>query len=98
MSGFVRDEDMGPSDASCDGIEVREGRTARLGAMGIVRALPTKGRRTIGAWSAPETRAVVAASAAIALPLAFVLCVAVDSGRLTRPLRQQLEVEVQLEI
>jgi redox-sensitive bicupin YhaK (pirin superfamily) len=50
MSGFVQDEDVAPSDATCDVVEVREGRTARIGTMGIVRALPTKGRRTIGAW------------------------------------------------
>lgn len=48
----------GPVDAS-DGlvgggrvatIEVREGRTARIGAMDVLRVLPTKGRRTVGAW------------------------------------------------
>lgn len=50
MSGFVRDEDMEPIALSSDLVEVREGRTARIGSMGIVRALPTKGRRTIGAW------------------------------------------------
>jgi redox-sensitive bicupin YhaK (pirin superfamily) len=32
------------------GIEVREGRTAEVGGMGIRRVLPTKGRRTIGPW------------------------------------------------
>ena len=50
MSGFVGADDFGSSDASGDVVEVREGRTAKIGTMGIVRALPTKGRRTIGAW------------------------------------------------
>ncbi len=50
MSGFIRDDDLLPTEECDDLVEVREGRTARIGAMGIVRALPTKGRRTIGAW------------------------------------------------
>jgi redox-sensitive bicupin YhaK (pirin superfamily) len=32
------------------GIEVREGRPAEVGGMGIRRVLPTKGRRTVGPW------------------------------------------------
>lgn len=39
-----------PSDAGRPAVEVRDGRRARLGGVGIVRVLPTKGRRTIGAW------------------------------------------------
>jgi redox-sensitive bicupin YhaK (pirin superfamily) len=31
-------------------IEVQEGRSARIGRLGILRVLPTKGRRTIGPW------------------------------------------------
>jgi quercetin 2,3-dioxygenase len=31
-------------------IEVREGRVARVGRMGVLRVLPTKGRRTVGPW------------------------------------------------
>jgi redox-sensitive bicupin YhaK (pirin superfamily) len=31
-------------------IQVREGRTATVGGIGIYRVLPTKGRRTIGPW------------------------------------------------
>lgn len=31
-------------------IEVREGKPAEVGGMGIVRVLPTKGRRTVGPW------------------------------------------------
>lgn len=33
-----------------EAVEVREPRIAQIGSMGVVRALPTKGRRTIGAW------------------------------------------------
>jgi len=49
MSGPISasDDNALPGD---DLVEVREGRTATIGRMGIVRALPTKGRRTIGAW------------------------------------------------
>ena len=49
MSGPV----LSPDDNTLGGddlVEVREGRTAAIGNMGIVRALPTKGRRTVGAW------------------------------------------------
>jgi redox-sensitive bicupin YhaK (pirin superfamily) len=31
-------------------IEVRESRTAQIGRMGVLRVLPTKGRRTVGPW------------------------------------------------
>jgi hypothetical protein len=41
---------VSPVEEFDDVVEVREGRTARIGTMGIVRALPTKGRRTIGGW------------------------------------------------
>lgn len=50
MSGFVTDQGMTPDEPCRDSVEVRESRVARIGEMGIVRALPTKGRRTIGAW------------------------------------------------
>jgi len=33
-----------------DTVEVREGRVANVGNLGVVRVLPTKGRRTVGAW------------------------------------------------
>ena len=42
MSGLV--------DDNGDTVEVREGRVARVGNLGVVRILPTKGRRTVGAW------------------------------------------------
>jgi redox-sensitive bicupin YhaK (pirin superfamily) len=46
---------IGPKDAACvdedlTGVEVREGRRASVGGMRISRVLPTKGRRTVGAW------------------------------------------------
>ena len=50
MSGFITEQDTTAEEWSDDVVEVREGRIARIGTMGIVRALPTKGRRTIGAW------------------------------------------------
>jgi quercetin 2,3-dioxygenase len=31
-------------------VEAREGRTANVGGLDVVRVLPTKGRRTVGAW------------------------------------------------
>ena len=35
---------------SNDTVEVREGRVAKVGNLNVMRVLPTKGRRTIGAW------------------------------------------------
>ncbi len=43
-----RDNDFVEDDVGV--VEVREGRIAEVGGMGIVRVLPTKGRRTIGGW------------------------------------------------
>ena len=37
-------------DFGMSAIEVREGRHTNIGRLGIVRILPTKGRRTIGPW------------------------------------------------
>jgi redox-sensitive bicupin YhaK (pirin superfamily) len=44
-----------PKDAACEDdvlarVEVREGRQASVGGMRIARVVPTKGRRTVGAW------------------------------------------------
>lgn len=50
MSGPIRDEDQSETEASHDTVEVREGRIAMVGNLGVVRVLPTKGRRTVGAW------------------------------------------------
>lgn len=46
---------MGERDQQCDnealdGVELREGRRTSVGGLGVVRVLPTKGRRTVGAW------------------------------------------------
>jgi redox-sensitive bicupin YhaK (pirin superfamily) len=53
MSGPVRDSDLaaadGPTDP-LDAIEVREGRHADVSGLAVTRVLPTKGRRTVGAW------------------------------------------------
>lgn len=50
MSGPVQ-----PADAKCENerleaIEAREGRRTSVGGMDVARVLPTKGRRTVGAW------------------------------------------------
>ncbi len=56
MSGPVRDTDLDEAvDAAVtagplDRIELREGRRADVGGLDVVRVLPTKGRRTVGAW------------------------------------------------
>ncbi len=41
---------QGKNDTRAGLIEVREGRTADINGMGVVRVLPTKGRRTVGPW------------------------------------------------
>lgn len=50
MSGPIDQNDTEARDSTHDSIEVREGRVVELGGMGVARVLPTKGRRTIGAW------------------------------------------------
>jgi len=50
MSGPVQDRDQSSENESGDRIEVRQGRVADVGGMGVARVLPTKGRRTIGGW------------------------------------------------
>ena len=51
MSGPVRDVDLDDdARAVLDAVEVREGRRADVGGLDVVRVLPTKGRRTVGAW------------------------------------------------
>lgn len=49
MSGPLRDDDQAP-DKPLDHVEVREGRRAVVGSLHVARVLPTKGRRTVGAW------------------------------------------------
>jgi redox-sensitive bicupin YhaK (pirin superfamily) len=50
MSGPVDDRDVAGAEESARVVEVREGRSTSLGGLDIVRVLPTKGRRTVGAW------------------------------------------------
>lgn len=50
MSGPVQDVDARCEDEALPAIEAREGRTTEVGGMPVARVLPTKGRRTVGAW------------------------------------------------
>lgn len=50
MSGPIRRVDLGSEDAPLDRVVARQGREAEVGGLGITRVLPTKGRRTVGAW------------------------------------------------
>lgn len=51
MSGPVRTDDLGEDPpADHPGVTATEGRRTIVGGMPIVRVLPTKGRRTVGAW------------------------------------------------
>jgi redox-sensitive bicupin YhaK (pirin superfamily) len=50
MSGPVEETTTVSGDLGVSAIEVREGRSTSIGRMGILRVLPTKGRRTVGPW------------------------------------------------
>ncbi len=50
MSGPIDDQGEVVRGLHTLAIEVREGRPAEVGGMGIRRVLPTKGRRTVGPW------------------------------------------------
>lgn len=50
MSGPVDETKIGRESFGGGAIEVREGRRAEVGGVGIMRVLPTKRRRTIGPW------------------------------------------------
>jgi redox-sensitive bicupin YhaK (pirin superfamily) len=50
MSGPIQPQDEACANEAMPAVEVCEGRKASIGPMGIARVLPTKGRRTIGAW------------------------------------------------
>lgn len=51
MSGPIDDRDAGRQDRRLGRhIDLKEGRTADVGGFHVVRVLPTKGRRTVGAW------------------------------------------------
>lgn len=50
MSGPIGEFEASGANRGMAAIEVREGREANIGGLGIVRVLPTKNRRTIGPW------------------------------------------------
>ena len=50
MSGPLEELNEVTPGLGISAIEVREGRSARIGRMGVLRVLPTKGRRTVGPW------------------------------------------------
>lgn len=50
MSGPVDPVDRERGDVPLPGIEAREGRSTAVGGLPVTRVLPTKGRRTVGAW------------------------------------------------
>jgi quercetin 2,3-dioxygenase len=50
MSGPIQAPDLECQNELLAGVEAREGRTANVGGLDVVRVLPTKGRRTVGAW------------------------------------------------
>jgi len=50
MSGPVQDADARCENEALPRIEAREGRSTEVGGMPVARVLPTKGRRTVGAW------------------------------------------------
>ncbi len=50
MSGPIQQPDAECEDERLEGIEAREGRRAQVGGLAVTRVLPTKGRRTVGAW------------------------------------------------
>ena len=50
MSGPVDPVDEARREEALPGVEVREGRSTMVGGVPVTRVLPTKGRRTVGAW------------------------------------------------
>lgn len=50
MSGPVQRPDTECEDELVVGVELREGRRTEVGGLPVARVLPTKGRRTVGAW------------------------------------------------
>ena len=50
MSGPVQERDAACENEALADIQAREGRTTEVGGMPVARVLPTKGRRTVGAW------------------------------------------------
>ena len=50
MSGPVQQADLECRDEPLARVDAREGRTTQVGGLDVARVLPTKGRRTVGAW------------------------------------------------
>jgi len=50
MSGPVQPPDRKCENERISDIEIREGRQTNVGGLDVARVLPTKGRRTVGAW------------------------------------------------
>jgi quercetin 2,3-dioxygenase len=50
VSGPIQAPDLECQNELLAGVQAREGRTADVGGLDVVRVLPTKGRRTVGAW------------------------------------------------
>ena len=50
MSGPVEERDRACEDEALARVEAREGRASSVVGLDVVRVLPTKGRRTVGAW------------------------------------------------
>jgi quercetin 2,3-dioxygenase len=50
MSGPVQQPDRRCENEHLAGVEGREGRRTSVGGLDVTRVLPTKGRRTVGAW------------------------------------------------
>ncbi|HVM21308.1 MAG TPA: pirin family protein [Egibacteraceae bacterium] len=50
MSGPVDQRDQECRNEHLEGVELREGRQTQVGGLDVARVLPTKGRRTVGAW------------------------------------------------
>ena len=50
MSGPIQPADRRCENERLEGVEAREGRRTTVGGLDVVRVLPTKGRRTVGAW------------------------------------------------
>jgi quercetin 2,3-dioxygenase len=50
VSGPVQPADEACEDERLEPVELREGRRTEVGGLPVARVLPTKGRRTVGAW------------------------------------------------
>ncbi|HUF94679.1 MAG TPA: pirin family protein [Acidimicrobiia bacterium] len=50
MSGPVEEQTESGADFGISAIEIKEGRTAQVGDLRVVRVLPTKMKRTVGPW------------------------------------------------